>query len=110
MITLPIKKKWLDMIISGEKKEEYRERKPYYTSRFRTLWEHAGIYGTQTPRQIKLRAGYRSDSPTITVTVTLRIGEGRPEWGAEPNKKYYILDILDYEEEESDDNQKNHRD
>lgn len=29
MLTLPIKKKWFDMIISGEKKEEYREITPY---------------------------------------------------------------------------------
>lgn len=34
MLTLPIKKKWYDMILSGEKKEEYREIKPYYTTRF----------------------------------------------------------------------------
>lgn len=30
MLVLPIKKKWFDMIISGEKKEEYREMKKYY--------------------------------------------------------------------------------
>ena len=34
MLTLPIKKKWFDMIKSGEKKEEYREIKPYWTKRF----------------------------------------------------------------------------
>lgn len=34
MLVLPIKKKWFDMIASGEKKEEYREIKPYWTSRF----------------------------------------------------------------------------
>ena len=34
MLVLPIKKKWYDMIVSGEKKEEYREIKPYYDSRF----------------------------------------------------------------------------
>lgn len=34
MLILPIKKKWFDMIVSGEKKEEYREIKPYYDSRF----------------------------------------------------------------------------
>ena len=27
MLTLSIKKKWFDMILSGEKKEEYREIK-----------------------------------------------------------------------------------
>lgn len=34
MLTLPIKKKWFDMILSGEKKEEYREYNDYYDSRF----------------------------------------------------------------------------
>lgn len=38
MLTLPIKKKWFDMILSGEKKEEYREIKPCYTSRFANLF------------------------------------------------------------------------
>ena len=37
MLILPIKKKWFDMILSGEKKEEYREIKPYYTTRFANL-------------------------------------------------------------------------
>ena len=34
MLILPIKKEWFDMILSGEKKEEYREIKPYYERRF----------------------------------------------------------------------------
>ena len=33
MLILPIKKKWYDMILSGEKTEEYREIKPYYDNR-----------------------------------------------------------------------------
>lgn len=37
MLILPIKKQWFDMIASGEKKEEYREIKPYYTSRIAKL-------------------------------------------------------------------------
>lgn len=39
MLTLPIKKKWFDMILSGEKKEEYREIKPYWDTRFETWLE-----------------------------------------------------------------------
>ena len=35
MLTLTIEKKWFDMILSGEKTEEYRELKRYYDSRFR---------------------------------------------------------------------------
>lgn len=33
-LVLPIKRRWFDMIVSGEKKEEYRDIKPFYTSRF----------------------------------------------------------------------------
>ena len=30
MLILQIKRKWFDMILAGEKKEEYRDIKPYY--------------------------------------------------------------------------------
>lgn len=39
MLTLPIKNKWFNMILSGEKKEEYRELKPYYISRFKNIFD-----------------------------------------------------------------------
>ena len=45
--------------------------------------------------EIIFRNGYRKDNPTITCKCKLRIGQGKPEWGAEPNKEYYILDILE---------------
>ena len=38
MIILPIKRKWYEMILTGEKKEEYREIKPYYKSRFKKVF------------------------------------------------------------------------
>ena len=44
MLILPIKKKWFDMILSGEKKEEYREIKEYYETRFRNLFGAITIY------------------------------------------------------------------
>lgn len=37
MLILPIKRKWFDMILSGEKKEEYRDIKPYYDTTGRGL-------------------------------------------------------------------------
>lgn len=40
MLILPIKRKWFDMILSGEKKEEYRDIKPYYDTR---LMDASGI-------------------------------------------------------------------
>ena len=44
MLILPIKKKWFDMILSGEKKEEYREIKEYYETRFQNLFGAITIY------------------------------------------------------------------
>lgn len=33
VLTLSVKKEWFDKILSGEKKEEYREIKPYWVAR-----------------------------------------------------------------------------
>ena len=98
MLTLPIKKKWFDMIMAGEKKEEYRERKQYYTSRFRALGLLDEKYRTTGARaMIALRNGYKKTDPTIYAAVTMRIGKGKPEWGAKPGENYYILEIKSFD-------------
>ena len=92
MLTLPIKKKWFDMILFGEKKEEYREIKPYYDSRL------LGFYTGKMEHEIFLRNGYSSKSPTIKCKIKVVVGTGKEEWGAETNKEYYVLKILSVEE------------
>ena len=108
---LPIKRTWFDKIVSGEKREEYREIKPYYTTRFlnatglsvyvgESVYANGGTAAFTEPfdfhRQIRrtpssmtavLRAGYSAQSPTCTIRCHLTISEGRPEWGAEPGKE-----------------------
>lgn len=37
-LTLPLKKKWFDLIKAGIKKEEYRECSDYWISRFNKLY------------------------------------------------------------------------
>ena len=103
VLVLPIKRKWFDMIKSGEKKEEYREIKPYYDNRIGNAV--AGIsFKHCHPDFIKklennkefdviFRNGYSYDSPHIWCICTFRRGTGKEEWGAIPNKEYYILDI-----------------
>lgn len=93
MLTLPIKKKWFDMIKSGEKKEEYREIKKYYGTRFATL----GV-GDNSKHYILFRNGYSKSSPIIKCEVEINQGTGKTEWGAESNKEYYVLKILSVEE------------
>lgn len=96
MLTLPIKKKWYDMILSGEKKEEYREINIYYQSRF----DKYTPIGELPPEEFSviLRNGYSSDSPSIKCDVTVQIGEGKEEWGAIAGNVYYVLKILSVEE------------
>ena len=58
MLILPIKKKWFDMIASGEKTEEYREIKPYYDSRFMNTFGFIlvggqMVYGDAAPEEIR---------------------------------------------------------
>lgn len=92
MLTLPIKKKWFDMILSGEKKEEYREMTPYYQVRFKNLWKFDQFNGSAI-REIRFQNGYSGDSPSFVAKCTLKTSTGKVEWGAEPGKKYYILKI-----------------
>ena len=103
-IILPIKKKWYDMILKGEKKEEYREIKPHYDSR---LPKEFGMFregkrlmkGNVYPpedlseRVILFRNGYSRNSPSFSALCSLSIGQGKTEWGAEPGKEYYILTV-----------------
>ena len=108
MLTLPIKKKWFDMILSGEKKEEYRDIKPYYDSRlmnlFGAIWvDGVLLQGEAVPEEVRrkseqmieFRNGYSNNSPSFVARCMLSTGQGNPDWGAEPNKRYYVLKILE---------------
>lgn len=86
MLTLPIKRKWFDMIASGEKKEEYRDLTEYYKSRFKK-------YARAAKFKIRFRAGYRVDSPLMECIVTLCVGSGNVEWGAPPDWWGFVLQI-----------------
>lgn len=100
MLILPIKKKWYDMILSGEKKEEYREIKPYYQSRFKNVFEmypYSFIPTGNDVKEIMFRNGYSADSSSFIARCTLDIKQGREEWGAEKGKEYYVLKIFDIE-------------
>ena len=86
ILTLAIKKKWFDLIASGEKKEEYREIKPYYQSRFNKPLTH-----------IRFTNGYGNSVPSLTVEL-LGISKGipKPEWSEgtiEQGTEVYVLSL-----------------
>ena len=62
VLHLTLKKKWFDLIKSGEKKHEYRQDKPYWRKRLvdeNGEGKHFDI--------IQFRNGYSKDAPTIFV-------------------------------------------
>lgn len=100
MLILPIKKKWYDMIASGEKKEEYREIKPYWTKRIENDYNATKfinkklllgfidmlVFSSYTTTII-LQNGYKKDNPKLKCKCKIKIGQGKEEWGAEKRKR-----------------------
>lgn len=96
MLVLPTKKKWFDMMLSGEKKEEYRKIKPYYISRFKNIFDmypYSAIPTGLDCKKIMFRNGYSKESPSFIAYCYLDIKTGKPEWGADPGVEYFTLKI-----------------
>ncbi len=109
MLILPIKKKWLNMILSGEKSDEYREIKPYWTVRIvhwlgfpasetEMVLELLREQETLKAKPVVLQNGYGRNAPKVEAMCTLSIGIGRAEWGAEQEKEYYRFHIQKFPE------------
>lgn len=81
-LKLVLKKKWYDMIASGQKKEEYREITDYWIKR---------ISGKEY-KFVTFYLGYAKNRPSMTYEMrTPLIGFGILQWGAELGKKYFVL-------------------
>lgn len=86
-----------------EKKEEYREINPYYTTRFYGIayeYNVKKVFMKEYERKYKtilLRNGYSKSSLTLKANCVITKGYGKPELGAEPNKEYYVLKIISVE-------------
>lgn len=116
VLRLVLKKKWYDMIASGEKKEEYRYTTDYYRKRFCPefkCWRWEVVTGNPLtdalhpcgickdhPANMRhydlvtFYLGYRKDRPSMTFVIDgITIGEGRMEWGALPFMKYYVIKL-----------------
>lgn len=100
ILHLTLKKKWFDMIASGEKPYEYREVKPYWTKRlFESKWDDDEKVWKISPKKydiVRFRNGYTKNAPTIDVQlIFITVGFGFAEWGAEPGKEYFVLKLGD---------------
>lgn len=85
------------MILSGEKKEEYREKKDYWIKRLCNLLEcfannsysHFNHYDT-----ITFKNGYSANAPEMVIELKgIKFGIPKPEWGGESNDEVFILQL-----------------
>lgn len=97
--------KWYDMIASGEKKEEYREIKPYWQKRLMECYQHGFCRHHSCIECIDIpwlcvdkhfdavcyHRGY-SNTTIIFKLKGISIGKGNPEWGA-PEQEVFILEL-----------------
>lgn len=106
-LTLPLKKKWFDMIKSGEKKEEYRDTNYYWVARLLKNARNPISGNFESPdgrtfvKEFKrfdtlvFTLGYPKADDTerrlVFKNPSIRIGEGKPEWGAEAGKQYFVI-------------------
>ena len=105
-LTLSLKRQWFEKIKSGEKKEEYRECSEYWITRFANLCvffeykfvdHHRKMISCDRLNCNKLvfTLGYPKVDDTerrlVFKNPRIRIGHGRPEWGAELGKNYFVI-------------------
>lgn len=106
ILHLTLKKKWFDMIASGEKKEEYREIKPYWVSRLvdgfspeneerdYTFYWHGFLFSMDTPEHydaVLFRNGYGKNAPKLLVECRgIENGYTKLKWSGEYKPAFVI--------------------
>ena len=99
-LTLSLKKKWFVMIKSGVKKEEYRAFNEFWVKRLTWTIRYSEeqrnpFNGTILFDRLVFTLGYPKANDTERrlefKNPKIRIGAGRPEWGAEPGKNYFVI-------------------
>lgn len=115
ILLLNLKKKWFDMISSGEKKEEYREIKTYWEKRLlqcnkdlgtsnskyqcknctcsRCILEHNGGEFIKYD-YIKFRNGYSKNAPEFLIECkNIKIGKAKGSWSDNWKGNVFIIEL-----------------
>lgn len=121
VLTLSVKKEWFDKILSGEKKEEYREIKPYWVARLfydrfgklppkmvKELADSIAKYGNTEHFEVKngmevyfvpfthvlIINGYGNDKPRVEKEIeSVTIGKPKKGWFPDEllGKDYFVI-------------------
>lgn len=117
-LKLILKRNWFEMIKSGDKKEEYREITPYYLNRLLVQVDGKKIneeyvsnpilldqlkkdLASNNPKKFKCKfdavtfyLGYAPNRPSMTKKIeSITINTGSSNWGAVPNKEYFVIKL-----------------
>lgn len=103
VLTLTVSKQWFDMIVAGEKKEEYREIKPYWIKRLTTNCEvvydvvaetYCGKVLYRPYTHVLFINGYGDDKPRVEKAIEW-IDIDRPRKGWCPDdflgKEFFVI-------------------
>ena len=104
ILDLPLKAQWYNMIESGEKREQYRERKQYWDRRLQKMIVPLNATILNNDRcthnkngeyvhydAIRFRYGYTKRTMLFKLK-DISIGIGNPKWGA-PKEEVFILKL-----------------
>jgi len=98
---LALKKKWFDMILSGEKKEEYRDKKTYWCrilcEGFSEAEKNGKAYFSYPQKDfdfIHFTNGYGAHRPQIIVEcMGISLDSGKVEWGFDGQEKCFVISL-----------------
>lgn len=114
ILHLTLKKKWFDMIESGEKTEEYREIKQYWINRLALCsgktpvpfgyWCKKAICWSCVIRgdgfrqkpfdAVQFKNGYAKDARTMTLEFKgISVGPAKPEWSDNSPEEVFIIKL-----------------
>jgi len=96
---LILKKKWFDMIKSGEKKEEYRDISKHWIRRLiGNDPNDGGFYHFDT---VTFTNGYAKNAPRFVIELLdINRRGGHVEWGAVAGCEYFVLSLGDIIQQE----------
>ena len=82
ILTLTLTKYLYDLIECGYKKEEYREIKPFFNSRFEG----------RSYDEVVFINGYHPGARRMCLQVTgIKKAKGVPDWGGDPHHKQWVI-------------------
>lgn len=91
IMPLVLKGKWYDMIASGEKKEEYRDAKPFWRKRIVNVIYEAD--NEDLPIVVAFSRGYKKhDMFFVADKIHCTDGDSHPEWG-EPETTHWLIKL-----------------